>query len=54
MLSAQCDGFRAAHMRGALREHVVSGVAEPTMRANGYALITLMKLFADRDEYLCA
>jgi uncharacterized protein YyaL (SSP411 family) len=54
MLNARCDGFRASHMRGALREHVVSDVVQPTMRANGYALITLLKLFAGRDEYLCA
>jgi hypothetical protein len=54
LLSARCDGFRAAHMRGALREHVVADVVQPTMRANGYALITLLKLFAGRDEYLSA
>lgn len=54
MLGARCDGFRAAHMRGALREHVHAEVPQATMRANGYALITLLKLFAGRDEYLCA
>jgi hypothetical protein len=54
MLGARCDGFRASHMRGALREQVKAEIPQATMRANGYALITLLKLFAGRDEYLCA
>lgn len=54
MLGAQCGESTVEHMRGALREYLEAEVVEATMRANGYALITLLKLFAGRDEYLCA
>jgi uncharacterized protein YyaL (SSP411 family) len=53
MFSVQKDEFHNTLMRGALQEHC-SKTYVVTMRANCYALILLLKLFAGVEEYLCA
>ncbi len=52
MFSVQKDKFHNTLMRGALQEHS-SKTYVVTMRANCYALILLLKLFAGIEEYLC-
>ena len=52
MLSAQTI-YDHPRVRGALREQCNSQYSMVTMRANCYALILLMKLFAGVNEYLC-
>jgi uncharacterized protein YyaL (SSP411 family) len=51
LLSAQCDSSQGIYLKGALRENV-SNPVEATMRANQYSLILLLKLFAQKDNYL--
>jgi len=52
MLSTQTS-YSHPRMRGALREHCGNPDSLVTMRANCYALILLLKLFAGIGEYLC-
>lgn len=52
MFSVQNKGDSTPQLHGALQEKV-SAPNEVTMRANCYALILLLKLFAGVDEYLC-
>jgi uncharacterized protein YyaL (SSP411 family) len=53
LYTMRLDGSRNPLMKGAIRE-MLNDPRQATMRANCYALIVLLKLFAGVDEYLCS